>query len=215
MIITCLKPSLVVSVIARRRPADLVLLGVTAAEFVLLLRLTPTFTIVDWIYVTQHVMVLAIALTRGAPTVQDRSVPASLAVIIAYAYPYAQVAYLRWVPGTEAWPDGGTVLVLLAACLSFASLIVLGRAFGIRPALRSLRTRGPYRLVRHPIYLAYVIADIGYNLQEWNGGTVLLVLAGWAAMVHRIAAEERVLSRDAGWPSYSTTVRYRLLPGLW
>lgn len=203
------------SVIARRRLADLVLLGVTAAEFVVLVRLTPTFGIVDWIYVTQHLVVLAIALTRGAPIVQDRSLPASLVVIVAYAYPYAQVAYLRWVPGTPAWPDAGTVLVILAACLSFASLIVLGRAFGIRPALRSLRTTGPYRLVRHPIYLAYVMADIGYNLQEWNGGTVLLVLAGWAAMIYRIAAEERVLAKDAGWPSYRTAVRYRLLPGLW
>ena len=212
---TCPSWSVLVSVIERRRPADLVLLGVTAVEFVVLLQLTPTFEIVDWIYVSQHLVVLAIALTRGAPTVQDRSLPASAAVIVAYAYPYAQVAYLRWVPGTPAWPDGGTVLVILAACLSFASLIVLGRAFGIRPALRSLRTTGPYRLVRHPIYLAYVIADIGYNLQEWNRGTVLLVLAGWAAMVYRIAAEERVLASDAGWLSYRTAVRYRLLPGLW
>src|SRR5262245_61778115 len=102
--------SVLVSVIARRRPADVVLLGVTVAEFVVLLRLTPTFEIVDWIYVTQHLMVLAIALTRGAPTVQDCSLQASVAVIVAYAYPYAQVAYLRWVPGTPAWPDGGTVL---------------------------------------------------------------------------------------------------------
>jgi protein-S-isoprenylcysteine O-methyltransferase Ste14 len=69
--------------------------------------------------------------------------------------------------------------------------------------------------VRHPLYLAYVLADIGCNLEEWNSGTVLLVIAGWISLVYRIHAEERILSRDIGWPSYLTVVRYRLLPGLW
>ena len=71
----------------------------------------------------------------------------------------------------------------LAACLSLASLLTLGRWFGIRPALRGLATTGPYGLVRHPIYLAYLFADIGYNLQEWNPGTLALVAAGWTATV--------------------------------
>jgi protein-S-isoprenylcysteine O-methyltransferase Ste14 len=113
------------------------------------------------------------------------------------------------------WPEGGFVLVLLSACLSFASLITLGRRFGVRPALRGLATRGPYRLVRHPMYLAYVVGDIGYNFQEWNTGTALMVIAGWASLAYRIRAEERVLSQDARWRAYAATVRNRLLPGLW
>ncbi|MDA8104083.1 MAG: methyltransferase, partial [Nitrospiraceae bacterium] len=139
----------------------------------------------------------------------------SAAVIVAYAYPYAQVAYLRWVPGEPAWPAGGLLLVTLAACLSLASLLSLGRRFGVYPALRGLVTSGPYRLVRHPMYLAYVIADIGYNFQEWNLGTALMVVAGWASLIYRIQAEERILSQNAGWSSYSASVSYRLLPGIW
>ena len=46
-------------------------------------------------------------------------------------------------------------------------------------------------------------------------GTVLLVMAGWASLLYRIRAEERMLSRDPGWPAYAARVRYRLLPGLW
>jgi protein-S-isoprenylcysteine O-methyltransferase Ste14 len=65
------------------------------------------------------------------------------------------------------------------------------------------------------MYLSYVISDIGYNLQEWNIGSVLLVLAGWTSLVYRMHAEERILSRDAGWSGYAASVRYRLLPGLW
>jgi len=197
------------------RPADLLLFGVTAVELAILVLLTPTFTVTDWIYVVQHLMVLGIALTRRAPDAQDRSLSSSAAVVVAYGYPYGQLAYLRWVPGDPAWPAGGLVLVTVAACLSFASLSTLGRWFGVRPALRGLATKGPYRLVRHPMYLAYLLADVGYNLQEWNIGTVLMVMAGWTALLYRIHAEERVLSGDPGWPAYAALARYRLVPGLW
>jgi protein-S-isoprenylcysteine O-methyltransferase Ste14 len=204
-----------ISRISRRRLGDLFLFGVTSAELVLLFFLTSTFTIADWVYVSQHLLVLGIALTRPPPEVQDRSLFSSIAVVVAYAYPYAQVAYLRWVAGTPVWPAGGFVLVTLAACLSFASLLSLGRWFGVWPALRGLATRGPYRVVRHPMYLAYLVADIGYNLQEWNFGTALLVMAGWGSLFYRILAEERILSQDAGWLTYVALVRHRLFPGLW
>ncbi len=201
--------------ISGRRFADFLLFGVTLVELAILVLLTPTFTLTDWIYVVQHLLVLAIALTRRAPHAQDRSLPSSAAVFVAYVYPYGEVIYLRWVPGDPAWPEGGLVLVTLAACLSLASLVSLGRRFGVRPALRGLATKGPYRLVRHPMYLAYIVADIGYNLQEWNAGTVSMVLAGWASVLYRIRAEERVLSHGPGWATYAAVVRYRLVPGLW
>lgn len=193
----------------------MLLFGVTSAELAILVLLTPAFTVTDWIYVSQHILVLGIALARLSPSVQDRSLPSSIAVLVAYAYPYAQVIYLSLIPGDPAWPAGGVVLVTLAAVMSIMSLVTLGRLFGIRPALRGLITRGPYRLVRHPMYFAYMIGDVGYNLQEWNFGTVLMVLAGWGALFYRIKAEERMLSHDAGWPKYAASVRYRLLPGLW
>ena len=78
-----------------------------------------------------------------------------------------------------------------------------------------MATRGPYHLVRHPLYLAYVLQDIGYNLHEWSAGTLILVAAGWASMIYRIRAEERVLSHDASWASFAARVRYRLVPGVW
>jgi protein-S-isoprenylcysteine O-methyltransferase Ste14 len=198
-----------------RRFADLLLFCVTLTELVILFLLTPTFTITDWIYVLQHLIVLGIALTRRRPKVRDYSIVSSIAVGIAYAYPYAQVIYLRWSPGHVAWPAAGLVLVTLAASLSLVSLLTLGRLFGVRPALRGLATSGPYRFVRHPMYLSYVLADIGYNLQEWNSVTLLLVSVGWASLVYRIHAEERVLSQHAEWPAYVVLVRYRLFPGLW
>ena len=198
-----------------RRFADLLLFCVTSTELVILFLLTPTFTITDWIYVLQHFIVLGIALTRPRPKVWDYSIASSIAVGVAYAYPYAQVIYLRWSPGYVVSPAAGLVLVTLAAGLSLVSLLAMGRLFGVRPALRGLVMSEPHRIVRHPMYLSYTLADIGYNLQEWNFVTLLLVLVGWMSLVYRIHAVERLLSQHAEWPAYIVLVRYRLFPGIW
>jgi hypothetical protein len=44
-----------------------------------------------------------------------------------------------------------------------------------------------------------VLSDIGYNVQEWNVGSLLLTVAGWVSLVYRIDAEERCsLATTAG-----------------
>src|SRR5690242_11595981 len=99
----------------KRRFSDFLLFGVTAVELTILVLLTPTFTITDWIYVSQHLIVLAIAMTRAPPAAQDGSLATGIAVVVSYAYPYAQIIYLRSAPGEVAFPEGGFVLVTLAA----------------------------------------------------------------------------------------------------
>ena len=201
--------------VSSRRWSDVLLFSVTAIELGVLLILTPALALPDWIYVLQHVMVLGLALTRRSPAVTDHSFGVSAAVAVSYGYPYAQVISLQWVPGWSLWPDGGMVLITSGALLSVISLWALGRRFGIRPALRGLSVHGPYRVVRHPIYLSYVLSDIGYNLQECNLGTAALVIIGWMAMIYRIQGEERVMAHHPEWTAYTDAVRYRLLPGIW
>jgi protein-S-isoprenylcysteine O-methyltransferase Ste14 len=203
------------SAVSKRSISDFVLFAVTAGELATLFLLTPGFGAVDYIYIVQHLLVLTVSLTRGLPRAQDRSLSAAAAVAVSYTYPYAQVIYLGFRPGEPAWPELGFVLVAVAAMLSLVSLLTLGRRFGVRPALRDLATGGPYRLVRHPMYLSYVLSDIGYNLEEWNLVTVLMVLAGWVALLHRIQAEERILQGDRRWAGYAARVRYRLIPYVW
>lgn len=201
--------------VSSRRWSDVLLFSVTAVELGVLLILTPALTLPDWIYVLQHVTVLVIALTRPPAAVHDHSLGVSAAVAVSYGYPYAQVIYLQRIPGWALWPAGGVVLITVGALLSIVSLWTLGRRFGIRPALRGLTVNGTYRVVRHPIYLSYVLSDIGYNLQECNLGTAALVITGWIAMIYRIESEERVMAHHPDWVTYTNAVRYRLLPGIW
>ncbi|MCC6322322.1 MAG: isoprenylcysteine carboxylmethyltransferase family protein [Phycisphaerales bacterium] len=201
-----------------RSPGDLVLFGVTAVELAILVLLAEGLSPTDWVYVCSNLLVLVIALVRRPAQVQDRSTGAGIAVLVSYTYSYAQVMLLQWHPGHVGAPEqvqAAKVLVIIGASLSLVGLISLGRFFGVRPAMRGLSTRGTYRLVRHPLYVSYVIQDIGYNLHEWSVWTLILVAVGWGSMIYRIRAEERVLSQNAEWAKYAERVKYRLVPGVW
>ncbi len=95
------------------------------------------------------------------------------------------------------------------------SKLTLFRNFGIAPALRGVTATGPYRLMRHPMYAAYVIGQIGFLYafpSAWNAG----VLAVWAgAQLLRIEAEERLLRTSPIYVAYAKKVRWRLIPGVY
>src|SRR5262245_48950340 len=113
--------------LSRRTFGDVMLCGVTLAELSLLVFLTPTFTTLDWIYVLQHVIVLGVALTRPSPRAQDHSWRVTMACLVSYTYPYAQILYLGIVPGSPAWPQLGQILVVVAQGVCMASLLTLGQ----------------------------------------------------------------------------------------
>src|SRR5678816_3426292 len=54
-----------------RRFADLLLFCVTSMALAFLFLLTPSFGIVGWLYVLQHLLVLGFALTRSEPLTAD------------------------------------------------------------------------------------------------------------------------------------------------
>lgn len=76
--------------------------------------------------------------------------------------------------------------------------------------------RGPYTVVRHPMYSGLVLHHVGIPL--WLGSTagLLFSLVPIAILVVRITVEERLLRRTlAGYDEFRSRVRYRLIPGLW
>jgi len=109
----------------------------------------------------------------------------------------------------------GNVLQLVGGLLVLVATLRLGRSFGIVAANRGIQTSGLYRVVRHPIYAAYVLAFGGFVLAHptlINAG----ILVGWLMVqALRVRAEERLLMQDTRYVAYAAQVRYRLIPGWW
>jgi protein-S-isoprenylcysteine O-methyltransferase Ste14 len=111
--------------------------------------------------------------------------------------------------------DAGFVLQLAGLAISVASLLALGRSFGSVAADRGIVARGPYAVVRHPLYAGYLLILVGYLLQSisvWNAVVILLVIG---CDVGRSLVEERLLATSGEYEDYRRHVRWRLVPGLW
>lgn len=93
------------------------------------------------------------------------------------------------------------------------SLLTLGTRFGVAPADRGLVAHGPYRFVRHPMYLGELVlrlALISTSPQPFLAAGLFLALA--AIQVLRAIREEHIIS---GYSAYAYLVRFRLIPGVW
>ena len=93
------------------------------------------------------------------------------------------------------------------------SLVALGKRFGVAPADRGLTCSGPYRLVRHPMYLGELLFR-GALLLSSNLLVFDLVLFALLTGIQclRIVREENAL---LGYSCYARIVRWRLIPGVW
>ena len=83
-------------------------------------------------------------------------------------------------------------------------------------AAQTVVATGPYRALRHPMYTGTVLIGLGSPLVLGSYWAALLLPAGWALLVVRILAEERLLSEQLrGYADYMGKTRSRLIPGVW
>ncbi len=107
----------------------------------------------------------------------------------------------------------GVQLVGLACCV--VSFLALGRSFGFAAADRGLVRRGPYRLVRHPIYGSYLLLQLGYVIQSISAWNIAVMLVITGCNIGRSYGEDRMLATNDSYREYRSTVRWRLVPGIW
>lgn len=92
--------------------------------------------------------------------------------------------------------------------------ISLGYSFGLLPANRGVMERGLYRIVRHPIYLGYLLTHIPFLAAHPSGWNFAVLLIGDAALVVRAVYEEQTLGQDPQYVRYCQNVKWRLVPGI-
>ena len=110
--------------------------------------------------------------------------------------------------------SAAVVLMVCGICIQIGSKTMLGRRFGVVAANRGICASGPYRFVRHPIYLGYLLTHIGFLCISPSSWNVMIYAFSYSLMIPRIFAEERLLGTDPEYAAYCLQVRSRLIPGV-
>jgi protein-S-isoprenylcysteine O-methyltransferase Ste14 len=84
-----------------------------------------------------------------------------------------------------------TVLVLVGTAAGIVTLMRLGRSFSMMAEARRLVTSGPYRFVRHPLYLAEELAIIGLSMQFFSAATAFVLAVQIAFQLRRRGGRPR------------------------
>ena len=80
----------------------------------------------------------------------------------------------------------------------------------------SVCSTGPYRYVRHPMYIGIIIAMLCFPFALGSYYALIPAVIIVVLFVIRTVLEDRTLQEElSGYKEYTETVRFRLLPGVW
>jgi protein-S-isoprenylcysteine O-methyltransferase Ste14 len=158
-----------------------------------------------------EMLVVALTVLRRAAATVDRSVRARLLTTISLlGPPLVQPAHVA-----ALLPQSATVAAsIVGLAIVIAGKVTLGRSFGLMPANRGIVSSGVYRVVRHPIYLGYLITHVAFLFATPSAWNIAILVVGDTALLLRAVCEEQTLARDARYREYQQLVRWRVCPGL-
>lgn len=191
--------------------AEKVVLGAMTVSVIA--RLAPTLASrpCNLLVLISECLAVSLILIRRPAAHADRSAYAAAIALIGTGAP------LLVAPGGAALipPLVAFALMMAGLVCNISAKTALNRSFGLAAANRGVKRAGPYRLVRHPMYLGYLITQAGFLLTSPSPRNLAVYAVGWTAQVLRIRAEEQLLLEDADYRAYAGEVRYRLIPGLY
>ncbi|HEV2675026.1 MAG TPA: isoprenylcysteine carboxylmethyltransferase family protein [Aliidongia sp.] len=160
------------------------------------------------------VLLMGFHLVRRRPVAKARGWPPRLVALLGATLTIAMVLLDR-TPNSIAVYAASAALILLGNYVSIVAVLSLGRSLSIMPEARRLVMTGPYRYVRHPLYLAEEIAILGVWLQFMSWPATAILIGHLVIQLWRLGFEEQVLREN--FPEYSAYARKtaRLVPGLY
>jgi protein-S-isoprenylcysteine O-methyltransferase Ste14 len=179
---------------------------------------------VDFVYVIDIAMrlstvafmmlIAAVVILRTRPSAKASGLEPRISALVGTFLAYGITAFPRH---DLALPLEiiSTLLTMIGSAGAVVALSQLGRSFSIMAETRQLVTTGPYRFVRHPLYLAEEIAMVGIFMQFASVWTALLFAVQIAFQLRRMHNEELVLA--ASFPEYTaySHTTARLIPGIY
>jgi protein-S-isoprenylcysteine O-methyltransferase Ste14 len=170
------------------------------------------FGVADGIFVAQNLVLAGVVLMRRDHRAIDTRVGHQLIAVAAF---FSGAFMVGQPPSEGAALQAVSLIVSVAAnLLGIATLLNLGRSFGILIACREIRTGGLYAIIRHPMYLSDILLRTGFVLGHRTPVALALMLLSVGLYIWRAILEERFLLGQPGYPEYMRKVRYRLLPGV-
>ena len=170
-----------------------------------------TGRITGLLLLVSEALVIVLTVIRRPAHIVDRSVRAAMVTAISVVGP----------PLLLPSDAGGLVPDVVTAAASALGLafvvlgkLTLGRSFGLVPANRGVVIRGPYALVRHPIYSGYLITHLAFLVAHPSWWNAVVVGIADTALILRALIEERVLNGDAEYQAYCRRVEWHLVPGV-
>ena len=157
-------------------------------------------------------LVVVLTIVRRRAVTVDRSAAAAIMTGISLLGPALMRATSS--PASLLSDQITATISAVGLLLVVVGKMTLGRSFGVAPANRGVVVRGPYTLVRHPIYTGYLISHVAFVLAHPAPWNVSIVLVADIALIVRALREERVLSADASYRQYCQRVGWHLVPGV-
>ncbi|MBI2833862.1 MAG: DUF1295 domain-containing protein [Acidobacteria bacterium] len=157
-----------------------------------------------------ELLVVILTIVRRRAAIVDRTWSARVIATVSLLGP----PLLRPAIGADLVPE--IVTAPFSACglmIVIAGKLALGRSFGLMPANRGIVCAGPYRWVRHPIYLGYLITHFAFVVAHATWWNITAFLIADAALMARAVYEECTLRTDPAYVSYEQRVRWRVVPG--
>jgi protein-S-isoprenylcysteine O-methyltransferase Ste14 len=170
-----------------------------------------TGRITGLLLLVSEALVIVLTVIRRPAHIVDRSVRAAMVTAISVVGP----PLLLPSDAGGLVPDVATAAAS-ALGLAFVVLgkLTLGRSFGLVPANRGVVIRGPYALVRHPIYSGYLITHLAFLVAHPSWWNAVVIGIADTALILRALIEERVLNGDAEYQAYCRRVEWHLVPGV-
>jgi len=100
----------------------------------------------------------------------------------------------------------GLICFVIGPAFAFWGMLHLGRSFGVYVAVRTVVKTGPYKWVRHPMYLGWIFLNIGLVLANFSGFYFLLFVINLSLITYRASLEQTQLAAHS--PEYRESMKH-------